>query len=62
MPCPRPLIFGNRKIVGSLVGGIPETQEMLDHCGKVGITSEIELIRPDQVNKAFERTLRGDVK
>ncbi len=57
-----PLIFGNRKIVGSLVGGIPETQEMLDHCGKHGIASEIELIRPDQVNKAFERTLRGDVK
>jgi uncharacterized zinc-type alcohol dehydrogenase-like protein len=57
-----PLIFGNRKIVGSLVGGIPETQEMLDHCGKHGIISDIELIRPDQINKAFERTLRGDVK
>jgi alcohol dehydrogenase (NADP+) len=57
-----PLIFGNRRIVGSLVGGIPETQEMLDHCGKHGITSDIELIRPDQINEAFERTQRGDVK
>jgi uncharacterized zinc-type alcohol dehydrogenase-like protein len=57
-----PLIFGNRKIVGSLVGGIPETQEMFDHCGEHGITSDVEVIRPDQINMAFERTLRGDVK
>ena len=57
-----PLIFGNRKIVGSLVGGIPETQEMLEHCGKHAITSDIELVRPDQINEAFERTTRGDVK
>jgi uncharacterized zinc-type alcohol dehydrogenase-like protein len=59
---PMPLIFGGRKIVGSLVGGIPETQEMLDHCGKHGITSDIELITPDQINTAYERTLKGDVK
>lgn len=59
---PMPLIFGGRKIVGSLVGGIPETQEMLDHCGKHGITSDIELIAPDQINDAYERTLKGDVK
>jgi uncharacterized zinc-type alcohol dehydrogenase-like protein len=57
-----PLIFGNRRIVGSLVGGIPETQEMLEHCGKHGVTSDIELIGPDQINEAFERTVRGDVK
>jgi alcohol dehydrogenase (NADP+) len=57
-----PLIFGNRKIVGSLVGGIPETQEMFDHCGQHGITSDVEVIRPDQINMAFERTIRGDVK
>ena len=56
------MIFGHRKIVGSLVGGIPETQEMLDHCGKHGITSDVELITPDQINQAYERTLRGDVK
>lgn len=57
-----PLIFGNRRIVGSLVGGIPETQEMLEHCGKHGITSDVELVTPDQINAAFERTVRGDVK
>ena len=59
---PFPLIMGNRKIVGSLVGGVPETQEMLDHCGKHGIVSDIEMVRPDQINEAFERTVRGDVK
>jgi uncharacterized zinc-type alcohol dehydrogenase-like protein len=59
---PFPLLFGGRKIVGSLVGGIPETQEMLDHCGKHGITSDIEMTTPDQINAAFDRTNRGDVK
>ena len=59
---PFPLIFGRRKVMGSLVGGIPETQEMLDHCGKHGITSNIELTTPDKINEAFERTLKGDVK
>ena len=59
---PYPLLFGGRKIVGSLVGGIPETQEMLDHCGKHGIVSDIEMITPDQINVAFDRTNRGDVK
>ena len=49
-------------LVGSLVGAIPETQEMLDHCGKHGITSDIEMIEPDQIDSAFERTNRGDVK
>ena len=57
-----PLIFGNRKIVGSLVGGIPETREMLEHCGTHGITSDIEMVGPDQINTAFDRTVRGDVK
>ena len=57
-----PLILGHRKIMGSLVGGIRETQEMLDHCGKHGITSDIEMTTPDRINEAYERTLRGDVK
>jgi D-arabinose 1-dehydrogenase-like Zn-dependent alcohol dehydrogenase len=57
-----PLIFGNRKIVGSLVGGIAETRDMFEHCGKHGITSDIEMVTPDQINQAFERTARGDVK
>lgn len=59
---PFPLIFGRRRIMGSLVGGIPETQEMLDHCGAHGITSEIDLITPEGINAAFERTLKGQVK
>jgi uncharacterized zinc-type alcohol dehydrogenase-like protein len=59
---PFPLIFGRRKIMGSLVGGLPETQEMLNHCGKHGITSDIELTTPDKINEAYERTLKGDVK
>ena len=57
-----PLIFGRRSIMGSLVGGLRETQEMLDHCGKHGITSDIEVITPDQINEAFDRAVRGDVK
>jgi alcohol dehydrogenase (NADP+) len=57
-----PLIMGRRKIMGSLIGGIPETQAMLDHCGKHNITSDIELIQASQINEAFERTLAGDVR
>lgn len=59
---PFPLILGHRKLLGSLVGGLPETQEMLDHCGAHGITSDIEMIEPPQINEAYERTLKGDVK
>jgi uncharacterized zinc-type alcohol dehydrogenase-like protein len=59
---PFPLLFGGRRIVGSLVGGIPDTRAMLEHCGKHGITSDIEMTTPDQINAAFERTLHGDVK
>ncbi|HRO66901.1 MAG TPA: NAD(P)-dependent alcohol dehydrogenase [Pseudobdellovibrionaceae bacterium] len=56
------LIMGRRKMMGSLIGGIPETQEMLDHCGKHGITSDIELIPAEKINEAYERTLKSDVK
>lgn len=59
---PFPLIFGRRKMMGSLIGGIPETQEMLDHCGKHNIVSDIELIDPEKINEAYERTLKSDVK
>lgn len=55
------LIFGRRSLVGSLVGGIKETQEMLDYCAEHGITSDIELINIDQINEAYERTMNGDV-
>ena len=51
-----------RSFAGSGIGGIKETQEMLDFCAEHGITSDIELIRIDQVNDAYERLLRGDVR
>lgn len=56
------LIFKRRSIAGSLIGGIPETQEMLDFCAEHGIVADIELIRADEINQAYERMLKGDVK
>lgn len=55
------LIFGRRSLVGSLVGGIKETQEMLDYCAEHNITSDVEVISIDKINEAYERTLAGDV-
>ena len=57
-----PLIFRRRSLSGSLIGGLPETQEMLDFCGKHNITSDIEMIKMDQINTAYERMLKSDVK
>jgi uncharacterized zinc-type alcohol dehydrogenase-like protein len=56
------LIFGRRSIAGSLIGGIAETQEMLDFCARHGIVSDIEMIRVQQIDDAYERMLRSDVK
>lgn len=56
------LIFGNRSLSGSNIGGIPQTQEMLDFCGEHGITADVEVITMQQVNEAWERLLRGNVK
>ncbi len=56
------LIFGRRSLSGSLIGGIAETQEMLDFCGQHNITSDVEVISADQINEAYERLLKGDVK
>lgn len=56
------LIFGRRQIAGSLIGGIAETQEMLDFCGQHQITSDIELIAMDQINEAYGRMERSDVR
>jgi alcohol dehydrogenase (NADP+) len=56
------LIMPRRSFAGSGIGGIKETQEMLDFCAEHGITSDIEMIRMDQVNEAYERLLRGDVR
>lgn len=56
------LILKRRRLAGSLIGGIKETQEMLDFCAKHGIVSEIESIRMDEINTAYERMLKSDVK
>ena len=56
------LIMGRKSLSGSPIGGLPETQEMLDFCGEHGIAADIELIRMDQINEAYERMLRSDVK
>ncbi|HZN23977.1 MAG TPA: NAD(P)-dependent alcohol dehydrogenase [Burkholderiales bacterium] len=57
-----PLIFGRRSLSGSPIGGLAETQEMLDFCGAHNITAEVEVIPIQQVNEAYERLLRSDVK
>ena len=56
------LVFKRRAIAGSLIGGIAETQEMLDFCAKHGIVSDIEMIAMQDINEAYERMLKGDVK
>jgi uncharacterized zinc-type alcohol dehydrogenase-like protein len=61
-PSVMPMIFRRRAIAGSLIGGIPETQEMLDFCGKHSIVCDIEMIRMDQINAAYDRMLKSDVK
>jgi len=57
-----PLILGRKSVAGSLIGGIAETQEMLDFCGEHGITSDIEMIKMQEINQAYERMLKSDVK
>ena len=56
------LIFGRRTFAGSLIGGLPETQEMLDYCAEHNIVSDVEVIRMSEINEAYERMLKGDVK
>lgn len=56
------LLFGRRSLSGSLIGGIPETQEMLDFCGAHDITADVEVIPIQKVNEAYERLLKSDVK
>jgi uncharacterized zinc-type alcohol dehydrogenase-like protein len=56
------LISGRKRIAGSMIGGIAETQEMLDFCAEHGFGAEIELIRADQINEAYERLLDSDVR
>lgn len=56
------LIFGNKSLSGSLIGGIAQTQEMLDFCGEHSITADVELIAIQQINEAYERMLKSQVK
>ncbi|HYT61264.1 MAG TPA: hypothetical protein VEL06_13905 [Haliangiales bacterium] len=56
------MILPRRHFAGSAIGGIAETQEMLDFCAEHGIVSDIEVIRIQQINEAYERLLKGDVK
>jgi uncharacterized zinc-type alcohol dehydrogenase-like protein len=56
------LIFGRRSVAGSLIGGLAETQEMLDFCAEKGIVAEIETIRIDEIDAAYDRMQRSDVK
>jgi uncharacterized zinc-type alcohol dehydrogenase-like protein len=56
------LLMGRRSLAGSAIGGIPETQEMLDFCAEHGITADIEMIKIQQINEAYERLLKSDVK
>ena len=55
------LILGDKTLAGSMIGGIAETQEMLDFCSKHNITADVEVITPDRIEEAFDRTLRSDV-
>lgn len=57
-----PMIMGRKSVAGSLIGGIAETQEMLDFCGKHNIVSEIEVIDIQHINEAYERMLKSDVR
>ncbi|PXV57145.1 putative zinc-type alcohol dehydrogenase-like protein [Dysgonomonas alginatilytica] len=57
-----PMILGRKSVAGSVIGGIAETQEMLDFCGKHNIVSEIEMIKMQDINTAYERMLKSDVR
>jgi len=57
-----PLILGRKSVSGSVIGGIAETQELLDFCGEHNIVSEIEIIRMQEINVAYERMLKSDVR
>ena len=57
-----PLIMKRKSVAGSVIGGIAETQELVDFCGKHGITSDIEVIKIQDINDAYKRMLKSDVK
>ena len=57
-----PIVLGGKAVAGSLIGGIPATQELLDFCGQHGIVSDVEMINMQNINEAYERMLKSDVK
>ncbi len=57
-----PLVFGRKRLAGSLIGGIKQTQEMLDFCGEHNIVPDVEVVAMENINDAFERTIKGDVR
>jgi uncharacterized zinc-type alcohol dehydrogenase-like protein len=57
-----PLVMGRKSVAGSVIGGIAETQDLLDFCGRHGITSDVEVIKIQEINAAYERMLKSDVK
>ena len=57
-----PLILGRKSVAGSVIGGIAETQELLDFCGEHNIVSEIEIIKIEEINEAYERMIKSDVR
>jgi uncharacterized zinc-type alcohol dehydrogenase-like protein len=61
-PAVQGLIFRRRQLAGSLIGGIPETQEMLDFCAEHGLTADIEIIPIQKIDEAYDRMLKSDVK
>lgn len=61
-PITVPMVLGRRRIAGSPIGGIAQTQELLDFCAKKDVLPDVEMIRMDQINEAFERLKRSDVR
>jgi uncharacterized zinc-type alcohol dehydrogenase-like protein len=57
-----PMIMGRKSVAGSVIGGIAETQELLDFCGEHNIVSNIEMIKMQDINEAYERMLKSDVR
>lgn len=56
------MVFNRKAVAGSIIGGLPETQEMLDYCAEHNITADVEVIPIQQINEAYERILKGDIK
>src|SRR5436190_21088632 len=56
------LIWGNKVLAGSVIGGIPETQEMLDFCAEHNVVSDVEVVTPDRIEEAYDRTVKADVR